>query len=883
MKIKPVFVRLIFLATLASGLLNIASVIVRNLPRRIAILREVFPLEFVHLSRSLTLLIGFALVISAVNIYRKKRRAFWIVLVLSVFSVVSHMGKGLNYEEAIVSLLLLVMLLVARSEFVVKSGIPSLSSGVARLLVAALLAFGYGVAGFWFLHPREFGIEFHAADAIRRTLLFLTLAGDPTLVPHTHYARWFLDSLYLITAAAMVYSLVAIFRPAIYRFTIHPRETALARQLVDTYGRDTQDFFKAWPDKSFFFSPSQRSFISYRVGNAFAVALGDPVGPEEEMVETVRGFARFCRENDWGLAFHQASPELLPVYERLGFKKMKIGDDAIVDLASFSLSGRDRRAIRNAINRIEAAGVTFRRHEPPIPDEVMLKVANVSDEWLKLPGRRERQFTLGSFDPAYVRTTPLYTAVDRDGTILAFVNEIPSRVKDEATIDLMRHVENAPNGIMDFLFAKLFLHLKERGLGTFNFGMAPMSGFAEGEKAGVEARVVHSFFQHLNFLFSYNGLRHYKAKFASFWKARYVVYRNPLDLPRMALALREVSRIKPDVPLLKSERFRNIAKQAAAWGIAAVCLVWVFHGIHVGELPRQFKGIRWGWITAAVLMDVLSYVAQGMRWKLLLLPGGRISILKSTQAIYIALFVNEIVPLRVGEFVRAYAVSRWMPAEILSIIPSIAVERLFDGVWLAGGVGITALLVHLPGDILKGADILGIATLAGVALFIFLVLRRRSAGVPENPPGREKLLARAGRLVDRLAGGIRDIGFSKNTLLSFMTSSLVLVFQILSFWLVMKGYGLGLSIFAGAAVLFIEHLGTLIPNAPSNLGTYQFFTVVGLTLFGIDKTTATGFSLVVFTVLTLPLWLIGLAALHGSGLRLKEIRSDMTRMVKQLA
>jgi phosphatidylglycerol lysyltransferase len=870
MRIRPILLRLVFLVTLTGGILNIASVITRDLPHRLSALRELFPLEFIHLSRSLTLLIGFALVISAINIYKRKRRAFWI----SLFSIVSHLGKGLNYEEAAVSLLLLVMLLAARNEFIVKSGVPSLRWGILRLAVAALLAFGYGVAGFWFLDRRDFGIEFHFADAVHRTLLHLTLAGDPTLVPHTHHARWFLDSLYLITAAAMAYSLYSIFRPALYRFRIYPREMALARQLVEKYGRSSMDFFKYWPDKSLFFSPSRQCFIAYRVGNNFAVAFGDPVGPEEEQEGAIRGFAAFCRENDWGVGFHQVQPDLLPVYERLGFRKMKIGDDAIVDLVSFSLSGKDRRDLRNAINRLEAAGVTFARWEPPIPDDVLAKVRKVSDEWLKLPGRRERQFTLGSFDPEYVRTTQLVAASDRDGNILAFVNEIPSYAKDEATIDLMRRAENSPNGIMDFLLAKLFLQLKERGIKTFDLGMAPMSGFSEGEKAGVEAKAIHFFFQHLNFVFSYSGLKHYKAKFASSWSGRYVVYRNPLDLPRMALALRDVSEIQNRMSVLKSERSRRIARQAAAWLIAAACLAWVFHGIHAERLFRQVQDIRWGWIAAAVLMDILSYVAQGMRWKLLLAPRGRISTLRSTQAVYIALFVNEIVPLRVGEIVRAYVVSRWMSTELLAIIPSIAVERLFDGVWLAAGVGTSALLVNLPRDILRAADILGVATLAGVARGV----AERPVG--ENPPEWDKPLKKIGLLVDRLSGGIRDIGFSVGTLLAFLASSLVLIFQVFSFWLVMKGYGIEVSIFAGAVVLFIEHLGTLIPNAPSNLGTYQFFTVVGLTLFGIDKTTATGFSIVVFIVLTLPLWLIGLAALFGSGLSLKEIRHDMTKIVR---
>ena len=71
------------------------------------------------------------------------------------------------------------------------------------------------------------------------------------------------------------------------------------------------------------------------------------------------------------------------------------------------------------------------------------------------------------------------------------------------------------------------------------------------------------------------------------------------------------------------------------------------------------------------------------------------------------------------------------------------------------------------------------------------------------------------------------------------------------------------------------HFGTALPNAPANVGSYQFFTVLGLSLFGIEKTQATGFSVVVFILLTLPLWALGLAALSRTGMTLPRIRADI--------
>ena len=531
-------------ATLGSGVLNLYSVMGPRLPERHRLLLEVFPLQFLHLSRFLTLLTGFALIVSSINIYKRKRRAFLGVLMLSCFSVVFHMTKGLDYGEASLSAILVILLWFSRKTFTVRSGLPDWESALVRLGVAFLVALAYGAAGFWFLDPREFGINFTLADSLHRTLLFLSLVGDPTIVPRTRHAVWFVDSLYLTTMTALVYSLFALFKPAIYRLRIHPHEQALATAIVREHGRCSQDFFKTRLDKSFLFSPSERCFLAYRVGANFAVALGDPVGPYEEMEATIRAFKTFCDENDWGIGFHQALPDILDVYLRLGFKKLKIGDQAIVDLSSFTLEGKGMKPTRNAITKLDKSGVKVVRYEPPVPEEVIEQAREVSEEWLQIPGRRERQFTLGQFDPDYLRSTPVTMATEQNGKVVAFVNEISGIRRDEAALDLMRRRTEGPNGIMDYLLVKVMLASKERGLLRFDLGMAPMSGFREKETASPQERAVHAFFQQLNFLFSYKGLRAYKAKFASVWEPRYAVYRNVVDLPRLAVALQEVSAIK---------------------------------------------------------------------------------------------------------------------------------------------------------------------------------------------------------------------------------------------------------------------------------------------------------------------------------------------------
>lgn len=534
---KSVLVLIVSLATLGSGFLNLFSLIGPGLPNRLNALHEIFPIAFLHVSRFLTLIIGFTLVVSSINIFKRKRRAYHIVLLLLSFSVIFHLTKGLDYKEATLSLVLIVLLISARSSFTVNSGIPGPGSWGIRLLLAVLAAFTYGVVGFWFLDTKDFGINFTLADSVHRTFQHLALIGDPELIPRTRYAMWFLDSLSLISIMAIAYSVLSIFMPVIYRYRTLPRERLIAKGIAEKYGCDSQDYFKLWADKAFFFSPSKNSFIAYGVGSNFAVALADPVGPEEEIEETIRNFMEFCRENDWRVAFHQALPHFLPIFKKLGFRKLKIGDDAIVDLNKFSISGSRMKDLRNTMNKMEKSGIGIKTFEPPVDDRTILELKEVSDEWLKIPGRRERGFTLGMFDPNYIKSTTVLAAVDAQGRILSFVNIIPSFRAGEATVDLMRRREEAPNGIIDYLIVKLLESLKNKGYERFNLGMAPMSGFRENDEASIEEKTIYYFSKRMNFLFSFAGLRLHKSKFASYWEPRYTIYKNPLDLPKLAIAI----------------------------------------------------------------------------------------------------------------------------------------------------------------------------------------------------------------------------------------------------------------------------------------------------------------------------------------------------------
>jgi phosphatidylglycerol lysyltransferase len=436
---------------------------------------------------------------------------------------------------------LLILLVAARRHFAQGSGIPSLKLEGLRVGVAALASYVYGALGFWLLDEIEFRHNFHWAEALRQAALFLSSVGDDGVLPHTAYARWFLGSLHTLYLALLAYAGWALFRPAVYFFQQRGQELQRAESLVARYGRSAQDYFKIWPDKSFFFHPSGEAFLAYRVGRGVAVVLGDPVGPPELIGDTIRRLEDFCRKKGWRVAFHQVLPESLPVYESLGYRHLKVGDEAIVDAGEFSLVGSARKQLRNTVAKLERQGVRAEWVEAPLSPTILEEAREVSQEWLAQPGNRERQFTLGWFRVEALREAQLLVARDKDGRMVAFLNPVESYRDGEISVDLMRRRADAPNGVIDFLFVKFIQQAHRLGYERVNLGMAPMAGFFPGEESRRLERAVHRFFQNYTSGFRFRGLKEWKSKFATEWEPRYAAYRNALDLPALGLALARVS------------------------------------------------------------------------------------------------------------------------------------------------------------------------------------------------------------------------------------------------------------------------------------------------------------------------------------------------------
>jgi phosphatidylglycerol lysyltransferase len=534
-------VRLVAAIVFLNGFFAILEVLYIRFSTR---LEGLLPVDYEYYGRFFGLFAGFLLIYFSGRLLARKRLAWWIAFVGSVLIVVDHGLFSRQLSALLLPGLSLVLLAFYHDEFDVLSEPASIRQGVGLLALSVLIALTYGTIGFAKLLPRDFTPPHKVTltEGVDRTVREFTLVGNDDLVPRTAAAKWFLASLDIFGAASIVFAFLSLFRPLAYQFRILPHERQRAAELLDEYGTSSEDAFKLWPeDKSYFFGG--KSFLAYRVERGVALVLGDPVGPTEQQENMIRQFRTYCHLHDWGVAFMYVAEASLRVYEEVGLKPLKIGQDAIIETDKFVSDASNNKHFRAVRNKFERLGYRFEVSMPPHSAIVQGEVANVTRSWLKTGGRVERGFAMGYHDVGYISRNTLYLLYGDDGVLAAFANSIRSYDPVQETIDLMRYRSDAETGTMDYLIFRIIEQLHERKVAEFSLGLAPLTGVGVGPERTTEERVVH-YIRSLGLGgFSYEGVERFKSKFEPRWEDRYIVYeRGPVGLARTAVSLGEVMR-----------------------------------------------------------------------------------------------------------------------------------------------------------------------------------------------------------------------------------------------------------------------------------------------------------------------------------------------------
>ncbi len=531
-------VRFSALLTALMGIINMTSAVQPALQDRLVIIEEIIPLGVRHSSRIVTALAGFALLLLAANLWRRKRIAWILTIGLLILSILSHLIKGLDFEEASLGLGLLILLVVLRRSFHAMSDTPSVRQGLIVLAAAFGFTLVYGTVGFYLL-DRHFSIRFGLVDALRQTIMMFTMFSNPGLEPITGFGKYFAYSIYLIAFATLGFALLMLIRPVLVRLPATVEQRAQAETIITKYGRTSLSRAALFEDKSYFFGSSE-TVIAYSARQRGAVVLGDPIGPPQQIAGSIEAFLDFCSRNDWTPTFVSTLPDFLDSYRAAGLESLCIGYEAIVQLGEFTLEGSQNKDVRTSVHRMERLGYHAEVHLPPLEDKLMRSLREISDAWLTMRHGGEMHFSDGWFDEPTIRNGPVIVIHESGGSPTAFANIVPEYQKNELTIDLMRHFPGVEHGTMEYLFAFLLQWAKEQGYDTFSLGLSAIVGVGEKpDDPGVE-QALHTISEYVSRFYNFKGLHNFKEKFHPHWEPRYLIYPGAASLPLVLTAILRV-------------------------------------------------------------------------------------------------------------------------------------------------------------------------------------------------------------------------------------------------------------------------------------------------------------------------------------------------------
>jgi phosphatidylglycerol lysyltransferase len=540
-------VRLLAIAVAGLGLLNLWSAILAKGPGRAKFLMEVVhePVLLEHGFRTSIALFGLLLLMLARSLDRRKRQAWTITVCILGVAPWFHIAKGLDWEEAVICLIILCGLFFFRSLFWAENDQPSARQGIAAAAGLILFAIFYGPVGFLALR-RDFTPHVTIQHAIDQSVQLITFSGGSTILePISPRAEWFEDSLQLISTIAAVYALVMLLRPVLPRDNTDDLQRLRVRRLLRLWGGQPISYFALLPDKRYLFSPESslgKWCVAYRVVGRSAIVLGDPIGSPAFIEESIASFLSLCRLFDWQPSFYQVSGRYLSLYQRFGLKVIQIGQDAWIDLNSFSLRGKTFQDLRTSLNKMAKLGIEIESYSSAndMDAYTTTELSAISSEWLLARHGVEKSFALGAFAPQteLFQDSRVFIARDRASRIvLGFVtfvpifgNSTPERQSSHAvgwTLDLMRRRPDAINGIMEFLITSAAQQFQKEGAQEMSLGLSAMAS-SDGEddprESELFARARQLLFKRFHFSYSFDGLFSFKNKFGPCWQSRYLVY-----------------------------------------------------------------------------------------------------------------------------------------------------------------------------------------------------------------------------------------------------------------------------------------------------------------------------------------------------------------------
>jgi lysyl-tRNA synthetase, class II len=529
------------LLCLLVGLSDVLAVFRPELHGSLHQLNAFVPGTLTNVRRSARVIIGLMLLLLSHGLRRRKRRAWQAVLALLVFDTVIHFIPHWSHSYSpIVAIALLVVLLYFHDEFYAV-GDPRTrwnALGVFVVLVAADIAIGLG-----YIATGQLAGNYSFSERVQDVVYELVGANGPV-----HWVSQDRTNLYaLLTSVLGLFTLILtvylFLRPAQPRARLGAADEGRIRDLLTRQGdRDSLGYFALRSDKSVIWSPSRKACVCYRVQAGVMLAAGDPIGDPEAWPGAIAEFLAVAARHAWRPAVMGCSELGAEVWCREGdLTALELGDEAIVNVADFSLSGRQMRNVRQMVNRVAKHGyVAEVRRVGDIPGTELDRIVKVTDSWRGSQTERGFSMALGRLGAPGDEDCVVVTAKE-NGVLRAVLQFVPWGT-DGLSLDLMRRDRSAQPGLNDFLIVEAIKAAPALGIKRISLNFAMFRAALErGERigAGPVLRAWRGLLLFASRWFQIESLYKFNAKFSPVWEPRFFVYPGSRDMPRIALAALE--------------------------------------------------------------------------------------------------------------------------------------------------------------------------------------------------------------------------------------------------------------------------------------------------------------------------------------------------------
>ena len=501
------------LAVAGAGVMLLASGATPSDPVRFMLLAEHAPIFLIEISHFVSSILGLVLVMLAFGLSRRLGGAWAAAASVLPTAAILALFKGFNWEESLVLLALLALLVPCREAFPRSARLSRMEITPGWMLSAMAAMAGVGLVGWW-----SFRNLYHANASVLNAL------GDP-------------DRAIAASAGAAALLLLV----GVWRLLATPATPPVVGEADPDFNRVRAILAAAdcaepganlalLGDKRFLFSPSGETFLMFGVRGRSWIALGAPVGRRDEKLELLWSFRELADAHAARPGIYGVGPEDLPDLVELGFSIQKIGESAAVPLDSFSVEGRRFGNVRRSWRKAGEEGACFEVLAAGAVGELLDQLTCVSDQWLAHHAGGEKAFSMGGFGGAYVDEFPL-AVVRARGRIIAFATLWLTARRTAFSMDLMRYADDAPKNVMDFLFVELLQWGREQGFVAFEFGMAPLAGLEDRPLAPIMSRVGRLLFERGEEIYNFRGVRRFKGKYDPLWQPRYIAAPNKWAIP----------------------------------------------------------------------------------------------------------------------------------------------------------------------------------------------------------------------------------------------------------------------------------------------------------------------------------------------------------------